>query len=403
MKPVQSEQLLEPVVEDGSIAVAHPPRARIFLSPPHVGEAERRYVAEAFDGNWIAPVGPNLAAFESQMCVASGAAAAVCLSSGTAALHLAVRLAGVTAGDEVLCSTFTFAASAGPILYEGARPVFIDAEHRSWNLDPGLLREALAQRAGQGKLPRAIIVTDIYGQCARWDEILNAAAEYGIPVIEDAAEAVGSSYRGTWAGRFGLFGVYSFNGNKIMTTGGGGMLVSDDRSLIDRAKKLATQARDPAPHYEHSELGYNYRMSNVLAGIGRAQLDSLPSTIKRRREIFEHYRKALGDLPGVGFMPPMPEARSNCWLTCMTVDPVRSGVRPEHVLAALSADDIEGRPLWKPLHRQPLYAGAECYGGSVADELFARGLCLPSGTGMTEEDLGRVTAAVRGAFYDWQV
>jgi dTDP-4-amino-4,6-dideoxygalactose transaminase len=377
--------------------------ARIFLSPPHVGEGERRFVAEAFDGNWIAPVGPNLEAFENEMCEASGAAAAACLSSGTAALHLAMRLVGVRPGDEVFCSTFTFAASAGPILYEGGRPVFIDAEQRSWNMDPGLLSEALALRASQGKLPRAIIVTDIYGQCARWDEITCVASKYGVPVIEDAAEAVGATYRGRWAGLFGVLGAYSFNGNKIMTTGGGGMLVSSDRALIERAKKLATQARDPAPHYEHSELGFNYRVSNVLAGIGRAQLASLPHIIRRRREIFEYYKRTLGALRGVGFMPLLPEGRSNCWLTCMTIDPMRSGVSTSNVLASLSAANIEGRPLWKPLHRQPLFAGAECFGGSVADELFARGVCLPSGTGMTENDLDRVVNAVKEAFHDWQV
>ncbi len=407
MKSDSHMLLAETAPEAGSVMTKETPqrraRRRIYLSPPHVGDAERRFVAEAFEGNWIAPVGPNLDAFESEMCAASGSKAAVCLSSGTAALHLAVRLSGVRPGDEVFCSTFTFAASAGPILYEGARPVFIDSEHLTWNMDPGLLAEALARKAGQGRLPRAIIVTDIYGQCARWDEILGTAAGYGVPVIEDAAEAVGASYRGKWAGLFGHIGVYSFNGNKIMTTSGGGMLLSSDRALVERAKKLSTQARDPAPHYEHSELGFNYRMSNVLAGIGRAQLEALPRRINRRREIFEHYRKALGDLKGVGFMPMMPEGRSNYWLTCMTIDPSRSSVRPAHVLAALAADDIEARPLWKPLHKQPLYADAECFGGGVSEELFARGVCLPSGTAMTEEDIGRVVAAARSAFHEWQV
>jgi pyridoxal phosphate-dependent aminotransferase EpsN len=373
-------------------------RARIFLSPPHVGRAERELVAEAFDSNWIAPVGPNLAALEEAFCAASGAAAAACLSSGTAALHLGVRLAGVRPGDEVFCSTFTFAASAGPILYEGARPVFIDSDRESWNMDPGLLAEALAARSAAGRLPRAILVTDIYGQCARWDEIAAAAGRHGVPIIEDAAEAVGATYRGKWAGRFGLLGAYSFNGNKIMTTSCGGLLLSDDVAMIEHAKKLATQARDPAPHYQHSELGYNYRMSNLLAGIGRGQLAALPERIRTRRGIFEHYVRALGDLPGVGFMPEFAGSRGNRWLTCMTIDPAQSDVAPADVLAAMAADNIEGRPLWKPLHCQPLYAGVETFGGRVAEELFARGLCLPSGSAMSEQELDRVVGAVRGAF-----
>jgi pyridoxal phosphate-dependent aminotransferase EpsN len=363
-----------------------------------MGTEERRNVEEAFDGNWIAPVGPHLEAFEREICEATGAGAAVCLSSGTAALHLAVRLAGVRPGDEVFCSTFTFSASANPIVYEGARPVFIDAERSSWNMDPGILSDALERRAKVGRLPRAIIVTDIYGQCARWDDVAGVAAGYGVPVIEDAAEAVGASYRGRSAGLFGLLGVYSFNGNKIITTSGGGMLVSSDPGLIERAKKQATQARDPAPHYQHSELGFNYRMSNVLAGIGRAQLKALPQRVRRRREIFEFYKYALGDVDGIRFMPELTEGRSNRWLTCLTIDSARSDVTPAAVLAALAADNIEGRPLWKPLHQQPFFASSDAFGGSVADDLFARGLCLPSGSAMTEEDLNRVVVAMRGAF-----
>jgi pyridoxal phosphate-dependent aminotransferase EpsN len=379
--------------------VAKMVQSRIFLSPPHVGGEERRFVAEAFEGNWIAPVGPNLTEFETEICAASGAAAAVCLASGTAALHLAVRLLGVRPGDEVLCSTFTFAASAAPILYEGARPVFIDAERRSWNMDPELLATALENRSRLGRLPRAILITDIYGQCALWDEIIKVAARFGVPIIEDAAEAVGATYREKWAGRFGVLGAYSFNGNKIITTSGGGMLVSDDSALIEHAKKLATQARDPAPHYQHSELGYNYRLSNVLAGIGRGQLRSLPEKVHARRRIFDHYRLALGDLPGIDFMPEFAESRGNRWLTCLTVDPAQTEVGPGEVLAALAKDNIEGRPLWKPLHLQPLYSSADHFGGEVSSKLFARGLCLPSGSGMTDEDLGRVVQAVRAAFH----
>jgi pyridoxal phosphate-dependent aminotransferase EpsN len=376
----------------------NPGKARIYLSPPDIGAGERSRVGEAFATNWVAPAGPHLAALEREMCAASGARAAVCVTSGTAALHLAARLLGIGQGDEVMCSTFTFVASANPFVYLGARPAFIDAEPRSWNMDPGLLAEALALRARKGRLPRAIVVADIYGQCAAWDEIRAAAAPYGVPLVEDAAESVGATYRGSWAGTFGTFGIYSFNGNKILTTGGGGMLVAQDPNAIARAEKLATQARDAAPHYEHSELGYNYRMSNVLAGIGRGQLETLPVRIERKRAIFEHYRRELGDLPGVAFMPELPEGRSTRWLTCLTIDQAASGVHRDSVLAALEAGNIEARPLWKPLHRQPLYRGAPAFGGAVSEHLFDQGICIPSGSAMTEGDLGRVVAAIRAAF-----
>jgi FlaA1/EpsC-like NDP-sugar epimerase/dTDP-4-amino-4,6-dideoxygalactose transaminase len=375
-----------------------PVKRRIFLSPPHIGPSERENVETAFATNWVAPVGPHLEAFEQEMCAASGARAALCLSSGTAALHLAARLLGVQAGDEIFCSTFTFVASANPILYQGAQPVFIDSEARSWNMDPGLLAEALAQRAKRGRLPRAVVVVDLYGQCAAWDEIREITSRYGVPVIEDAAEAVGATYRNAWAGTFGAFGVYSFNGNKIMTTGGGGMLLSSNMALMEHARKLATQARDVAPHYQHSELGYNYRMSNLLAGIGRGQLQSLPRMIERRREIFDFYRNALGNLPGVDFMPEIPEGRSNRWLTCITIDPAVAGVNRDKIIGVLAASDIEARPTWKPLHLQPFFHGAPRFGGAVSDRLFALGLCLPSGSAMTDEDLSRVTEVVREAF-----
>lgn len=371
---------------------------RIFLSPPHLGLEERRHVESAFDTNWVAPAGPHLEALETEICAASGIKDAVALSSGTAALHLAVRLLDVQPGDEVFCSTFTFIASANPIVYQGAQPVFIDAETSSWNMDPSLLAEALARRAQTGRLPKAIIVADIYGQCAEWTEIRVAAAAYGVPLIEDAAEAVGATYRGEWAGRFGVLGVYSFNGNKILTTGGGGMLLSDDSALIERARSLSTQARTGESHYEHSELGYNYRLSNVLAGIGRGQLVALSERIERRRAIFEFYRQALGDLPGVEFMPEAPHGRSTRWLTCLTIDPAIAGVDRDAVLAALAADNIEGRPLWKPLHRQQLYRTAPVFGGAVADRLFEQGLSIPSGSAITPDELERVVRAVRGVF-----
>ena len=363
-----------------------------------MGADERRFVDEAFATNWVAPVGPHLAAFESEMCAATGVAAGVCVSSGTAALHLAAVLAGVRAGDEVFCPTFTFIATANPILYQGARPVFIDAEEDTWNLDPDLLAEALADRAKRGRLPRAVIVADIYGQCAQWDAIKAAVAPYGVPVIEDAAEAAGATLRGQAAGSFGQFGIFSFNGNKIINTSGGGMLVSNDGAAMEHARKLATQARDPAPHYEHSELGYNYRLSNVLAGIGRGQLRSLPARIERKREIFARYRKELGALPGVTFPPELPDYHSNRWLTCLTIDPEAAGTDRTQVLRALEADNIEARPLWKPLHCQPLFAGAASFGGAVAERLFAHGLSLPSGSAMTADDVARVIEAVRSAF-----
>jgi dTDP-4-amino-4,6-dideoxygalactose transaminase len=371
---------------------------RIFLSPPHIGADERRHVDEAFASNWMAPFGPHLDAFEAEMCAASGTRASVCVTSGTAALHLATRLLGVQTGDEVFCSTFTFVASANPILYQGARPVFIDAEDRSWNMDPQMLAEALAERAKNGRLPRAIMVADIYGQCAQWEEINALADYYGVPVIEDAAESVGATYRGRWAGGFGKVGVYSFNGNKILTTSGGGMLVSDDASLIERARKLATQAREDTPHYEHTELGYNYRLSNVLAGIGRGQLASLAARVERKRQVFAFYRGALAGLPGLSFMPELEAGWSTRWLTCLTVDPFVAGVSRDAILTALEADNIEARPLWKPLHQQPLYRGAACYGGAVADRLFDQGVCLPSGSAMTVSDLHRVASVVRGVF-----
>ena len=279
---------------------------RIYLSPPHMSGEELELVKEAFATNWIAPLGPHVDAFERELAAYSGVPHAAALSSGTAAIHLALRLLGLRPGDEVLCSTFTFSASANPIAYEGARPVFVDSESASWNMDPGLLREELDACAARGQLPRAVIVVDLYGQCADYDPILDACAQYGVPVIQDSAEALGATYKGGMAGGQGRLGVFSFNGNKIITTSGGGMLVSDDARLIERARFLATQARDPAPHYQHSVIGFNYRMSNVLAGIGRGQLRALPDRIAARRRNFEHYRAALGSVPGIGFMPLAP-------------------------------------------------------------------------------------------------
>jgi pyridoxal phosphate-dependent aminotransferase EpsN len=363
-----------------------------------MGRAEFAFVEEAFRTNWIAPIGPHLDAFEREFCARFGFAHAVAVSSGTAAIHLALRLLGVRAGDEVACSTLTFAASANPILYEQARPVFIDSDEATWNMNPALLGEWLAMRARAGRLPRAVIIVDLYGQCADLERISASCARYGVPLIEDAAEALGATCAGRPAGAFGRMAVFSFNGNKIITTSGGGMLVSEDADLVKQARFLATQARDPAPHYQHSQLGFNYRLSNVLAGIGRGQLQVLDERVAARRRIFAHYVAALQDLPGVSFMPEAPFGRSNRWLTCLTIDPAKAGVDREQVRQALEAENIEARPVWKPLHLQPVFAGCEVVGGAVSDRLFNQGLCLPSGSAMTEDDLQRVIRIVRDVF-----
>lgn len=367
---------------------------RIYLSPPHMSGVELDLVKEAFATNWIAPLGPHVDAFERELAGYVGAAHAAALSSGTAAIHLALRLAGVKPGDEVLCSTFTFSASANPIVYEGARPVFIDSETASWNIDPGLLREELDACAARGRLPRAVIVVDLYGQCADYDPIREACAHYGVPIIQDSAEALGATYKGAPAGTQGRCGIFSFNGNKIITTSGGGMLVSDDEQLIERARFLATQARDPAPHYQHSAIGFNYRLSNVLAAIGRGQLTALDQRIAARRRNFEGYGARLQDVPGIAFMPIAPWGEANYWLTCITIDPARFGASREEVRLALEAHNIESRPVWKPLHLQPVFAGSRTRGGTVAEAAFACGLCLPSGSSLTDDDLTRICAII---------
>ncbi len=368
---------------------------RLYLSPPHMSGREMQYVQEAFDSNWIAPLGPNVTAFEEAFAAKVGAKHALALSSGTAAIHLALIHLGVGPGDEVIVSTLTFAASANPVVYQGAKPVFIDSERTSWNMDPDLLAETVARKARQGNLPKAVILVHLYGQTADIDRILAICNEYDIPLIEDAAEALGARYKGRSPGILGRAGIFSFNGNKIITTSGGGMLVSDDAELIAHARKLATQARDPAPHYQHSEIGYNYRMSNVLAGIGRGQLQALDDRVRRKREIFESYRRALGDLPGIDFMPEAPWGLHTRWLTVITVDPNRFGATREDIRLALEAENIESRPLWKPMHLQPVFRDCEYIGRGVAEDLFARGLCLPSGTAMSEADQMRVVRVIR--------
>jgi pyridoxal phosphate-dependent aminotransferase EpsN len=367
----------------------------VFLSPPHLSGLEQQYVADAFATNWVTPLGPHVDAFERELAEAVGARHAVALSSGTAALHLALQLAGVGAGDEVLTSTLSFVASANPIVYLGGTPTFVDSESSSWNMDPALLEEALEQRARSGRLPKAVVVVHLYGQSADLDPIIAACARHGVALIEDAAEALGGAYKGRHPGTFGVVGIYSFNGNKVITTAGGGMLVTPDAALAARARKLATQARDPAPHYQHSELGYNYRLSNVLAAIGRGQLPVLQERVAARRRNFAYYAEALGDLPGISFMPEAPWGTHTRWLTTLTIDPQRFGVDREVVREALDAAGIEARPVWKPKHLQPLYSGCTVLGGAVANDLFARGLCLPSGSSLSQSDLAQVVAVVR--------
>ena len=350
---------------------------------------------DAFESNWIAPLGPHVDAFEREFAAYVGVPHALALSSGTAALHLAMRLLGAGTGDEVLCPTLTFIASAAPIVYQGARPAFIDCDPRTWTIDPNLLAEELADCAKRGLLPKAVVVVDLYGQSADHDAIKAICTEFDVPIVEDAAEALGATYRGAPLGCFGAFGVFSFNGNKIITTSGGGMLVSDDVDLIRRARFLATQARDPAPHYQHSTIGYNYRLSNVLAAIGRGQLRGLDERVETRRRIFETYRKNLGDIPGLDFMPEASYGRCTRWLTCVTIDPKAFGADRDDVRLALEAENIEARPVWKPMHLQPAFGGCRVRGGAVAEELFETGLCLPSGSNLTQSDLDRICGIVR--------
>lgn len=368
--------------------------SRIYLSPPEVGPEERQMLLDAFDSNWIAPLGPDVDAFEAELAERVGVGHAVALSSGTAALHLALLMLGVGRGDEVLVPSFTFVATANAVSYLGAEPVFVDCSASTWNIDPDLVADELAVRARDGRLPRALVTVDLYGQSADYDALLAAAAAYGVPVVEDAAEALGATYRGRPAGSFGTASVFSFNGNKIITTSGGGMLVTESAELADRARYLATQAREPFPHYEHTTLGFNYRLSNLLAALGRAQLRGLDSRIDRRRRINEHYRSRLAGVPGIEFMPRADYGEPNHWLTCLTVDPDRFGADREMIRLALEEHDIESRPTWKPLHLQPLFAGARAVGGAVCADVFRRGLCLPSGSALNDDELGRIVDIV---------
>lgn len=368
---------------------------RIYLSPPHVGELERELVDEAFDSNWITSLGPQVDAFEMEFADRIGSTYAVALSSGTAALHLALLLVGVERGDVVLVSTLTFAASAFPICYIDAIPWFVDSEFQSWNMDPGLLRDALKRCESQGRHPKAVVLVHLYGQCADIDSIREVSREFGVPVIEDAAEALGATYKDRSPGNTGVAGIFSFNGNKIITTSGGGMLVTGDQEIASNARKLAAQAREPTPYYEHKEIGFNYRLSNISAAIGRGQLRVLDERVEARRENFRFYREGLEDLEGLSFMPEASWGRHSRWLTCLLIDPVRFGVDREELRLALEARNIESRPLWKPMHLQPVFHDAPVTGGSTSENLFRDGLCLPSGSSLTKTELTRVISVIR--------
>ena len=374
---------------------------RIWLSSPHLGEEETAFVEEAFRTNWIAPLGPHVDGFERELAAYAHVGHAAALSSGTAAIHLGLLLLGVQPGDTVFCSSLTFVGSCNPILYCGARPVFIDSEPGSWNMSPQALERAFEWAKRENRLPRCVIVVNLYGQSADMDALLPLCERYGVPVLEDAAESLGASYKGRASGTFGRVGVYSFNGNKIITTSGGGMLVSDDADLVARARKLSTQAREPAPHYEHVEVGFNYRMSNVLAGIGRGQLRVLDQRVARRRAVFETYRDGLADVPGLRWMPEPAGMHSTRWLTCLQLAGDHASARRDHVLRSLERHSIEARPVWKPMHLQPLYRGAPYFahaeGDDVSARLFAAGLCLPSGSNMPDDQIVRVIDHLRRA------
>lgn len=370
---------------------------RLYLSPPHLNGAERRLLEEALASGWITGMGPQLDAFEASFARLVGVKHAVGVSSGTAALHLALRALELEKDDEVYCSTLTFAASANPIVYEGGRPVFVDSDAATWNMDPNLLEEGLRRDARRGRPPRAVIAVDLYGQCADLDAIRGLCLRYGTTLIEDAAEALGATYKGRAAGSAGWANVFSFNGNKIVTASGGGMLATDDDGLAASARHLASQARDPAPHYEHSRIGYNYRLSNLLAAVGLAQLETLEERVAARRGNFERYRRALSQVEGLHFMPEAPYGRSTRWLTCVLIDPPRFGAGPEDARRRLEAEGIESRLVWKPMHLQPVYSGCRALGGSVAEGLFRGGLCLPSGSSLTAADVQRVAGGLLAA------
>lgn len=380
---------------------------KIWLSSPHIGTNELRYVNEAFETNWIAPLGPHVNAFEEGLQVQTKSHHAAALSSGTSAIHLALILLGIKSGDTVFCQSITFSASANPIAYQGANPVFIDSEPDTWNMDSQLLKTALLEAKEKGHLPKAIIPVHLYGMPAKMDEIISVAKEFNVPVIEDAAEALGSNINNKPCGSYGEFGVLSFNGNKIITTSGGGALLSNNAEMIEKARFLATQARDSAPHYQHSHIGYNYRMSNVLAGIGRGQLEVLNDRVEARRSNFERYKKYFSKHNNAGFTIKFQEAPSgyysNRWLTCILVDPtLNNELTREVIRLSLEEENIESRPLWKPMHQQPIFENSKAYLNGVSDKLFEDGLCLPSGSNLTEEEFGRIFECLDHIFAKYQ-
>jgi len=370
---------------------------KIWLSSPHMSGREMRYINEAFDTNWVSPLGPNVTGFEQELASYLKVNHCAALVSGTAALHMALINLGVAYGDEVVCQSFTFSASANPIVYQGATPVFVDSEPETWNMDPNLLEVAIKDRIAKVKKPKAIIAVHLYGMPAKIDEILSVAQRYEIPVVEDAAEAIGSTYRGKNCGTFGVMGALSFNGNKIITTSGGGALVSENEGYIKNTRFLSTQARDAAPHYQHSKIGYNYRMSNIVAGIGRGQLEVLNLRVQQRRANNQFYRNLLGSLEGITFLTESNGTFSNYWLTAMLIDP-KIGISREDVRLGLEADNIESRPLWKPMHLQPVFSGAPAYTSGFSEKAFEQGLCLPSGSNLTDVEKERIASQLKRIF-----
>jgi len=368
---------------------------RIYLSPPHMGGNEQEYVRQAFESNFIAPLGPMVNGFEQDFSELTGFAHCAALSSGTAALHLALRIVGVEPGDIVIASSLTFIGSVSPATFLGAEPVFIDSDYKSWNMDPELLAEAVDHYISIGRKPKAVVPTDLYGQCADYDRILEILEPHGIPLIVDAAESVGARYKNRHAGKGALMAAYSFNGNKIITTSGGGLLASDNEEIIARARWLSQQAKEPEPYYEHKEIGYNYRMSNVVAAVGRGQAEVIPDRVKRKREIFDYYEQELGSCPGISFMPEADYGQCNRWLTVMLVDKDKFGSSPNVIRVTLEEENIESRPVWKPMHQQPIFKGNTIFGGKISEDLFERGICLPSGTAMTTGEMKRIVDLIK--------
>lgn len=370
---------------------------RVYLSRPHMGGKEEAYIKDAFESNWIAPLGENVTGFENDVQSYLNIDHALAVSSGTAAVHLALIESDVKEGDIVFCSSLTFCATSNPILYQNATPVFIDSERDSWNMSPVALKKAFDKYAQQGKIPKAVLVVNLYGQSAQYDEIVDICAQYNVTLIEDAAESLGSTYHGQMSGTFGALSILSFNGNKIITTSGGGMLLSNSKQLIDHALFLSTQARDKALHYQHSELGYNYRLSNISAGIGRGQMEVLPLRVEKRREIFKNYEIAFKDIDGITFQPELEGSKSNRWLTALTIEPDKSGFSANEVIELLAENNIEARPVWKPMHMQPLYVQYDYIYDEIdnAKDIYEKGICLPSGTDMTDEQQQRVITAIK--------